>query len=1528
MTIDAIGREISGKITDLARMMLEKVDNLAAFQKETRDARDEDYKNIITLLTSIDNKTSDDTANASAAATKNIAATKGPVAVRKSAKYGITASCCKSLIGYLKSIDVNVAGIAKKLGVKTKAGHGTVTTAAAGTIPVVTTGAKHGGAKLTNGGVTGGGIPGGVGAGAGMGAGAAGFLSASTAIIGSLASLSGKLLDALGVDLMDIFKGVIKDSAIFVKNIHMASYETRGFGESTKDIGKEWLEIGNQREMTGFNDAEYQKIIQKEARKGRNLELKYDKSQSAFQKRSIKDQRNMVKTSMHTAFIIGSSVDETAEVFSQWQRNLGLSNVELDVMSSSMKNIARTTGVSGDNLLDAAKASQTIFEELKKTGALTTSSMANVLQSMTLFKKYGVEETGGAILTALSSWKNFLAADPKLSALLTQAGQEAGMMNKIRAGIMTESRKDMEQFNKGFEKIMTGRVRNVLHTLTDLKDLPKLMQQLSLGRAKGYGTAEQQLEKLGDLRQNLEQMGMQPGDIERYFKAQKENISPIEKLTKLQETKKERVTGGLDVTEINESIRETQDTVNKQILNTYREALDKADDVADAMGSTQALMDRDKLGPFNPDVLKKVTEEALSSIQEKGKTLMESGKPISDKLMKSLGETKFKSFDELAAGMTSGDMDKRKEATEAYSNLQKIIDRYEKTNTDPQMMLKDSIEQANSWLRRIVENGIKFADIPFLKNIPFLNQMSLPGINDMSGGQLAAIVGTATAGSVIASALTAWGATKFLKSILFGGGGVKATQAVAGTAGAASKGGIISRVMSMLGGGGAKVAATGGAKVLESGAEVNALLKTVGGTASKGGIISRVTSMFSGLKGIKIPTSIGGFFSGLRNFTKMGPKIPKAGAALALISGALGAIDTENWEKTTGKSLNEMSFAEQGSASGANFASSAIAAISTGAIDWLKDMGVGIADYFDIYVPDWLRDLNLTKTFGLGPDGIVTKGFNLVLSGFSYVGNGIGEGLGTLWGMMKKKTVELNEKIVKMQAEQDAMNVRKAKTPEQVAAKQANLTQVAAGIKELNSNVPMMADEFNKQAQNVLSGIAVQKERRQFEGVEQWTAAIEAIKKRAETTGIPLEKGVQDALAALEKRSAMEFKWFEIRRNLPGEGVQIGQKGVTDKTFDAIARARFEKTYSPEDAKKFYESMNTLNENTSKPGSIYVHDIHIEKLLEEALDAQPEIGEVSYVGTGAFDKNQPIEAMGGAFTERMSAIEGSPIEKAVSPLKTTNKIGKSRAESLSQTNSLSERLFAADQIRQSEMFKSYTSMQSMGIFDPNLGKDAMSNADNTRYQQMMMGNAGFVPGHPAMAGLGAPLGATAESEHLREIIEKKKLSEDAKRTAASMTEKGLFYKDNLKESNIDSVHSLTDLYGLNLNNLPATRSGTVKGDISTNLLTMDDAEHYVARMIEGEKPTGPTALVPGLDAILDYLSEEAADREEKMIRILEQIRDQRLSEIAPAIAGGTMAAPTKSGLQNWSRDQEKGYWREIQHPAYSPSANHTGNEVY
>ncbi len=109
---------------------------------------------------------------------------------------------------------------------------------------------------------------------------------------------------------------------------------------------------------------------------------------------------------------------------------------------------------------------------------------------------------------------------------------------------------------------------------------------------------------------------------------------------------------------------------------------------------------------------------------------------------------------------------------------------------------------------------------------------------------------------------------------------------------------------------------------------------------------------------------------------------------------------------------------------------------------------------------------------------------------------------------------------------------------------------------------------------------------------------------------------------------------------------------------------------------------------------------------------------------------------------------------------------------------------------------------------------------------------------------------------------------------------------------------------------------------------MDDAEHYVARMVEGEKPTGPTALVPGLDAILDYLSEEAAEREEKMLRVLEQIRDQRSNQSVPSVGGSAMDAGAKSGLRNWSRDQVKGFWSEAQHGTYSEQSNVTGNERY
>lgn len=209
--------------------------------------------------------------------------------------------------------------------------------------------------------------------------------------------------------------------------------------------------------------------------------------------------------------------------------------------------------------------------------------------------------------------------------------------------------------------------------------------------------------------------------------------------------------------------------------------------------------------------------------------------------------------------------------------------------------------------------------------------------------------------------------------------------------------------------------------------------------------------------------------------------------------------------------------------------------------------------------------------------------------------------------------------------------------------------------------------------------------------------------------------------------------------------------------------------------------------------------------------------------------------------------------------------------------------------------KAFATMQQMGLFDAGQPREAMSTAGDVTNQMLNLGLA------PAMGTDGA-----STMERLGEFIDRRQ-KDVVDRSQVSVENTGLFSKENVGESQSESIANMTKYYGRDLNNvitsirsnnsrkagsassstshyidnedtdntlasaLMAANSLTAappKGSVNTNLISMEEAEAYVARHSESGKPNGPTALLPGVEGILDMMA-DAAEREEKMLKFME-----------------------------------------------------------
>jgi hypothetical protein len=247
-----------------------------------------------------------------------------------------------------------------------------------------------------------------------------------------------------------LFAGSMRDITDFRKEARKIAFEVDGIGESARGMQAEFANMGDVARQTGKSVDVMQKLYLANMRKGfkgQGNELK-----------------KVLKSGMHMSTMIGSNVDETGTMFADWNRSLGMSVDKMAQLADDAKDIARTTGVTGDELLQAMKSSEGILKNLRNQGNLTNTSAKNVIEAMTMAKKLGIEDKAAGVLDMMTSTNKFLDGDAKTRSFIlkmagnleggTQAALNGTMMNdpKMIKGFVSEMNKTIDQFTNGRAK--------------------------------------------------------------------------------------------------------------------------------------------------------------------------------------------------------------------------------------------------------------------------------------------------------------------------------------------------------------------------------------------------------------------------------------------------------------------------------------------------------------------------------------------------------------------------------------------------------------------------------------------------------------------------------------------------------------------------------------------------------------------------------------------------------------------------------------------------------------------------------------------------------------------------------------------------------------------------------------------------------------------------------------------------------------------------------------------------------------------
>ena len=233
-------------------------------------------------------------------------------------------------------------------------------------------------------------------------------------------------------------KGMIADEYEFAAAMNLIAYQTEGITKEAYGMQKAFRQTGDVVSETGYDLTTFQENLVQMAKKG------------------IKDSVKITKIGLGLGKIMGLTEHQASDVagmFGDWSRKLGFSKTELAGISRSIQDIARTSGLVGEELMMVVKESETYLNNMRAAGTLTTESAENIIGVLAEARKLGVAEEVGRLTSAMATGAALvLEASEGTRTLLINAAAYVGKTDELLNGTLLNSKKGLKSLSEGLEQ--------------------------------------------------------------------------------------------------------------------------------------------------------------------------------------------------------------------------------------------------------------------------------------------------------------------------------------------------------------------------------------------------------------------------------------------------------------------------------------------------------------------------------------------------------------------------------------------------------------------------------------------------------------------------------------------------------------------------------------------------------------------------------------------------------------------------------------------------------------------------------------------------------------------------------------------------------------------------------------------------------------------------------------------------------------------------------------------------------------------
>ena len=484
-----------------------------------------------------------------------------------------------------------------------------------------------------------------------------------------------------------LFSGSVRDAMEFRVEMRELAFQTQGITGDLRGLQAEFANLGNSIvSETGKSVDILQKVYIKNLKKG-------------FQEN--KAGLKVMKSGLFLSTMIGSEAESTADMFGDWYRTLRLSANQMDEMAFNMKDVARSTGITGDELVGAMKSSEGLLKNLRNQGNLTTSSAKALVEIMAEAKKSGTEDTTGRIMDALTSTNKLLGADDQTKNFVYSmaGGMGPEATQKALAGTLMKTREDRAAFADQMMKMFGSYSNGAIKSLEDFDKLSEAERFQMTLKLKAMGLEIDQAKELykqikkssAPMKERLAEIDNIANskfatDEEKRMNLQKKNeLFLSESATNLSKIREK--SSSMDISSALKSLGDDKEFINRMeqdFPEMYGALTDSMKGQFGLYGSEEQV----KSQMAGMDLSKKVELSGLMAAQQAANIAKEKG-------------IEYKDFGpDMAKALERGDSKAFNEAYDSFISERKKLDTQLEADTDPTKALTKSMTELNETIRK------------------------------------------------------------------------------------------------------------------------------------------------------------------------------------------------------------------------------------------------------------------------------------------------------------------------------------------------------------------------------------------------------------------------------------------------------------------------------------------------------------------------------------------------------------------------------------------------------------------------------------------------------------------------------------------------------------------------------------------------------------------------------------------------------------------------------------------------------------